>query len=424
MRMKIDLWYMTVVISFMFRIIQACPGKCDCSRGTEMICRRQIFNEKELRELQIPSSITKVEMVENEIRTISADLLRAFVNLSSLEISNNYLTEILPNTFMYFKNLQKLTLKRNNIQSITQDSFNGLSDLKELSLEYNKIVDLRPGLFNRLRSVQSIRLNNNNIQFIPNRVFHNLRSLKSLYLKQNNISYIGDHAFHNMSMRLIGLSNNKLKRIPVSAFSGVQVSFAIVLFSNQIDCSCRDIMNFATKIKRLEGKIMGNCRTPRGVQGKTIINAYRESKCSLCDLNPCRNGGICTGNKDSFACSCSEKYKGKTCAISICEYKVKYITRTVKVTGKTVLQFQKRDKDNETSHTVTARDTSDTEKKLMILYAMCSLEFIVILCFVALFMWKRYQDWKLLKEYDHQKRTQILERIRNTPNKKLQESFY
>lgn len=66
----------------------------------------------------------------------------------------------------------------------------------------------------------------------------------------------------------------------------------------------------------------------------------------------------------------------------------------------------------------------DAEKKLMILYAMCSLEFIVILCFVALFMWKRYQDWKLLKEYDHQKRKQILEKIRNTTNKKLQESLY
>jgi len=105
---------------------------------------------------------------------------------------------------------------------------------------------------------------------------------------------------------------------------------------------------------------------------------------------------------------------------------VKYVTQVVYVPGKTVIQYQKRDRDNVSTPSVVVvkKLGGDAEKKLMILYAMCSLEFIVILCFIALLSWKRYQDWKMLKEYDHQKRKQILEKIRSTTNKKLQQSLY
>jgi len=34
---------------------------------------------------------------------------------------------------------------------------------------------------------------------------------------------------------------------------------------------------------------------------------------------------------------------------------------------------------------------------------MCAFEFIVIICFVVYFMWKRYEEWKLQKRYENDK---------------------
>ena len=421
-----NVWVITVIVAFMFRLIQSCPGKCDCDKYSpyKMTCDSIILTTKDLKELKIPSYITELRLLENDIQEISSEILKNFENLTSFEISNNLISTIPTNTFKDFKLLKTLKLRDNKIHTITQKSFSGLQNLRKLDLGNNDISLLRTNVFHQLNSVEEIKLMYNKIKSLPNRVFPTLKNLRYLFLRNNNISFIGDHAFQNMSMNRIGLTHNKLQNIPYSAFSGVKISYKILLYFNPLECNCRGLMDYAVNLKHLRHKILGYCESPYEAKDKDIFTAYTETKCSFCDLKPCRNGGICTGNKTWYRCSCTEKFKGRRCDVSICEYKIRYVTKLVYVPGNTVIQYQKRDRDNETVPTVVIKQDGDTQKKLMILYAMCSLEFIVILCFVALFMWKRYQDWKLLKEYDHQKRKQILEKIRNTTNKKLQESLY
>ena len=32
-----------------------------------------------------------------------------------------------------------------------------------------------------------------------------------------------------------------------------------------------------------------------------------------CDSSPCKNGGTCENDADSFSCNCTEKFEGSTC---------------------------------------------------------------------------------------------------------------
>jgi len=429
-------WLANVAIALFFKLIDAsssCSNICECDRYTpsRMTCNNIQFTSQDLLRLKIPTSVTELRMYSNGISEISGDLLRNFVNLTSLEISQNSFSTIPPNTFAKFKNLKTLKLKRNKLDSINRNSFAGLGNLRKLDLGNNDIKVLTPTVFHELRSIQEIKLIYNKIQTIPNGLFTSLPNIRDLFLTKNNISTIEDRAFQNLTMKRIALTHNKLKRIPTSALKGLKITLKILLYFNPLECLCRDLMDYSTNLKHLKNRILGDCESPYEVKDKHMMSAYEETSCTQCDLNPCRNGGKCTGNKTWYTCVCTERFKGKNCETSICPaYQVKYVERVVYVPRKTktIVSYQRGDRENETTDRapvpVESSADADAEKKLMILYAMCSLEFIVILCFVALFMWKRYQDWKLLKEYDHQKRKQILEKIRNTTNRKLQESLY
>ena len=32
-----------------------------------------------------------------------------------------------------------------------------------------------------------------------------------------------------------------------------------------------------------------------------------------CDSSPCKNGGTCENDEDTFTCNCTEKFEGPTC---------------------------------------------------------------------------------------------------------------
>ena len=438
-KMGTDVWTICVctLTLLLFSLTEACHQLCDCDRYTpsRMTCEDIEFSSDELRTLVIPDAVSELRLVDNGIEEISSEILEQFVNLTSLEISDNTIHHIPPHTFHKFKNLKTLKLKRNKIRTVDRDSFLGLRSLKKIDLSNNEIRDLDPNTFADLRTLQEVKLIYNKLHTVPNGLFTVLPDLRDVFLTKNNISTIGDRAFQNLTMKRIGLTHNKLKRIPVGAFRGLTVRLKILLYFNPLECLCKDLMDYAMNLKHLTNRILGECESPYEVKDKHLLSAYKETTCTQCDLNPCHNGGKCTGDKNWYTCQCTERYKGRNCGTSICELKIKYVERVVYVPGsKTVVSYQRGDRMNETDPEVTGTGEGeggtelvmdeDAEKKLMILYAMCSLEFIVILCFVALFMWKRYQDWKLLKEYDHQKRKQILEKIRNTTNKKLQESLY
>ena len=55
---------------------------------------------------------------------------------------------------------------------------------------------------------------------------------------------------------------------------------------------------------------------------------------------------------------------------------------------------------------------------------MCTIEFLVILGFVAYIAYKRYKEWKEEKEYNLKKTAHILFGVKNQTNAKLSKALY
>ena len=403
--------YCSWVILIFGPVVSACP--CDCERG-KMVCKNRWID---LPMLKIPENITEVHLSNNNLGHVSSDILEKLKDLTHLEIKYNNLENIPVDTFRKFKNLKTLVLNNNKITILDKNSFRGLKNLLNLEITFNKLQTLPIGVFDDLRSIESIRLQYNEIHTIPNYVFTPLKSLQSLFLTNNKIATMEDKAFQNLHMYKLGLSFNQLKTFPTTAFKGFEISVKVLMLFNPIDCSCNNSMKYKLELKNFAPYgIWAHCESPENVKEVNIFKAYEVLSCTLCDLYPCKNNGACFGNTSTSSCKCTERYSGRHCEVDICSHVQKTVStnnddgsveinhkknyaassnvNNVKTTIKKVY--------NETKYVIVREKvrSTDTENKLVILYAMCSLEFIVIIGFISYFIRKRYYKYKKQKYYD------------------------
>jgi len=395
----------------------ACPEECFCTES-KMTCDKVKLNEHDLTSLEIPSQITELVLRENQLDAITEHSLVNMRHLESLEILKNQISKIPIFAFRGFSKLRKLVINENRIDELTEGSFIGLENLMYLELQQNEVSRLQPGVFDKLKSIFSIRMEDNQIQSIDDGVFTPLTTLRHLFLTRNKITKLDGSAFKNMKMIRLGLASNGIEEIHESTFEGFDISTKILFLKNPLDCSCKNAMRYKMNFQHLQSKLWGYCQAPLHFQiyHTLITNAHQElAECSLCDLNPCRNKGKCTGDKNEFKCTCTERYKGDQCQVNIC--------RGISVGSGGVIDPDsiplKQINHTEVVIVKEQVDNEDDAKKLKILYAMCSFEFIVIICFVIYFMWKRYEEWKLQKQYEHEKSRAILFSIRNQTNAQL-----
>ena len=395
----------------------SCPEECFCT-NTKMTCDKVKLTEEGLTSLDIPSQITELVLRENQLEAISESSLVKMRHLETLSFLKNKIKKIPIFAFRGFSKLRKLTINENEVDELSEGSFIGLENLMYLEMQQNKISRLEPSVFDKLKSIFSIRMEDNQIQSIDDGVFTPLTTLRHLFLTRNQITKIDGSAFKDMKMIQLGLASNGIEEIHESSFEGFEISSKILFLKNPLDCSCKNAMRYKVNFKHLTSKMWGYCQAPLQFElSHTLIaNAHKElTECSLCDLNPCRNNGKCTGDKTEFTCTCSERYKGDQCQVNICQGisvgsggVIDPDSIPLKQINHTEIVIVKEQIDNE-----------DDAKKLKILYAMCSFEFIVIICFVIYFMWKRYEEWKLTKQYEHEKSRAILFSIRNQTNAQL-----
>lgn len=403
---------------------QVCHKDCVCV-GVKMTCEEVLLKEKDLTNMKIPVEITHLVLISNELDSISETALLNLKKLKSLEISKNFITKIPIFAFRGFDNLRTLKLNDNKIKEISEGSFIGLHNLSELQLNKNSIKSLEPGVFDKLKSIKSIHIKQNEVPSLKNGVFTPLKHLRELFLTENKINEIEDKAFMGMQMEFLALDSNKITSISQSTFQGFKINGKINFLKNPFDCSCVFAMNYKLNFAHLTNKIWGYCHPSKYFkQYETLITKAHEKldHCSLCDLNPCKNDATCTGNKKSFQCKCKEMYKGDTCDVNICDVNIDKYNKNNNGDKDTIRPDMIPLKQiNHTEILIVKErvDNEDDAKKLKILYAMCSFEFIVIICFVVYFMWKRYDEWKLQKKYEHEKSRAILYSIRNQTNAQL-----
>ena len=75
----------------------------------------------------------------------------------------------------------------------------------------NQILTLENETFSRLPSLNFLDLSNNLIYSLNDRVLANLFNLQELILIKNNIEELDKNCFTNLSIKVLDLSENKLK---------------------------------------------------------------------------------------------------------------------------------------------------------------------------------------------------------------------
>lgn len=123
-----------------------CPARCTCT-GTVVRCSRQKLQKFPR---FIPSTTTELYLDVNEITSIPRELPQ-LPHLTKLDLSNNKVAVLPANVFRNLTNLHSLILSYNKLQCILPDAFKGMESLRMLSLHGNDISLIPSGSFDNLK---------------------------------------------------------------------------------------------------------------------------------------------------------------------------------------------------------------------------------------------------------------------------------
>lgn len=232
-----------------------------------------------------------LNMSDNSI----AQLFTTYMESSSLvelRFKNNFLGTLWkskPASRMLFSHLSSLTtldISNNNISIIRADEINLPHNLTTLYISNNLLTDFTWQWLTKLKRLQTLDLSFNFLTNITG--INGSFSLTTLDLSHNQISQLDGGSFSALkSLKVLSLSFNKLTTINQSTFQPQNTVETLHLQSNPFQCTC-DLLDFflwiqdsGMKIPRLTTDV--KCAEPANQKGKAVINF---------DINECVNDSL------------------------------------------------------------------------------------------------------------------------------------
>uniref|UniRef100_A0A8C7AJV3 Toll-like receptor 3 n=1 Tax=Neovison vison TaxID=452646 RepID=A0A8C7AJV3_NEOVI len=200
-----------------------------------------------------------------------------------------------PSPFHPLRNLTILDLSNNNIANINAELLEGLEKLEVLDLQHNNLARLwkhaNPGgpvhFLKGLSHLHILNLESNGFDEIPAEAFKDLLELKSIDLGLNNLNIFPPSVFDDQaSLKSLNLQKNLITSVEKNVFgpafrnlSNLDMSF------NPFDCTCESIAWFVnwinkthTNISELSSHYL--CNTPPQYHGFRVM---------LFDVSPCKD---------------------------------------------------------------------------------------------------------------------------------------
>ncbi|XP_051939811.1 toll-like receptor 3 [Hippocampus zosterae] len=140
------------------------------------------------------SNLAYLDLSNNNIANLRANLLSNLVNLKVLKLQHNNLARLwkdvnLGGAVLYLKGLQNMTslqMDNNGLDEIPAEALSGLRDLRELSLSNNLLNNLKDSVFDSLTSLKVLRLQRSLITAVRPQVFRvPLANLSDLLMDRN-----------------------------------------------------------------------------------------------------------------------------------------------------------------------------------------------------------------------------------------------
>lgn len=207
--------------------------------------------------------------------------LRSLILAKALNGSLN----INPSPFRLLLNLTLLDLSNNNIASITEDLLNELENLKVLKIQHNNLARIwkssNPGgpvLFLKgLRSLTVLDMDSTGLDEIPRESFRGLTNLRELSLSNNILNYLKDSIFDDLrSLQVLRLQKNLITSVRKEVFRPVFANLnQLVMDKNPFDCTCESIWWFVNWLNTTNTSVQGRdeyrCNTPQAYFNRTVM---------------------------------------------------------------------------------------------------------------------------------------------------------
>ncbi|KAJ4921776.1 hypothetical protein JOQ06_025944 [Pogonophryne albipinna] len=197
------------------------------------------------------SNLTTLILANNRISRVSAEQLRPFLALETLDLSNNNMVEIKAGSFPALA-LRNLYLNNNRISSMETGCFTNLSSsLQLLRLNRNRLASIPAKIFT-LPHLLHLELSRNRVRRVEGLTFHGLHALRSLKLQRNGLSRLMDGAFWGLSnMEVLQLDHNNLTEVSKGWLYGLLTLNQLHLSHNAISRVRPDAWEFCQKLSEL-----------------------------------------------------------------------------------------------------------------------------------------------------------------------------
>ena len=168
----------------------------------------------------LPSSVTYLQLRQNQIAKIERGSLDNAWNLTILILDDNEITEVEFGAFEMLENLQQLWLNANRLRRLPRPL---PVSLRSLYMDANLIDNVTSDIFPRASKLNTLSLTGNRISFIQSEALHTLQDMSTLDLTENKLESMEIGVFSkNQHLHNLQLARNPLKRFDVGCFDGLQ----------------------------------------------------------------------------------------------------------------------------------------------------------------------------------------------------------
>ncbi|XP_053326632.1 vasorin [Spea bombifrons] len=221
--------WVVILISVHCKLVQSCPGGCQCNQPRTVFCLSRKNHNFPSR---VPQNTINLYLFENGISSVEESSFNGLWDLQLLDLSHNQLSSLPGGVFKSLANLSNLDLSSNQLSEISDDTFQGLGRLERLYLNGNRIRSIHPDAFKGLENLLELKLRGNLLMEPP---AFSLPQLLLLDLSYNAITSIQTGVFHATNIETLRLAGLGLNEVPEELFNGLKNLHELDLSENNLD---------------------------------------------------------------------------------------------------------------------------------------------------------------------------------------------
>ena len=184
---------------------------------------------------KLPSTLTSLDVSNNNIKEIPKGLLDGKTNLVNFYIEGNYIKTLPEGLFKDTTNLNWISLASNQLTSIRKEDFAGLKNLTILDLTTNEITTIAEDAFKDLVKIEDMGLGTNKLSSLPADLLTPMaNTMKSLSLYENEFTQIPAAVEKVKALESLSAFNNKITSVSNINFSKLPNLKTLNLKSNEI----------------------------------------------------------------------------------------------------------------------------------------------------------------------------------------------